>query len=74
MVEFIFTDIESFAEIPLGYTTLMSSNKISYRNLPDGNYMGYYVVTDLFGNTYESLGRIIKISAGVIQPSSSDSL
>ena len=74
MVEFIFTDIESFAEIPLGYTTLMSSNKISYRNLPDGNYMGYYVVTDLFGNTYESLGRIIKISSGVIQPSSSDSL
>ena len=68
MLEFIFTDIESFAEIPMGYTTFGSSNKISFRNLPDGNYMGYYVVTDVFGNTYESLGRVFRISSGVILP------
>ncbi len=68
MLEFTFTDIESFAEVAVGYTTVRSSNKISLRNLPDGNYMGYYVVTDVFGNTYESLGRTIRVSSGVIVP------
>ena len=70
LVEFVFPAqfgvdlVESMT--PYGSTVYTSSSVVEKSALPDGFYVCFFTVTDIFGNRYESIGRSILVEGGQI--------
>ena len=70
LVEFVFPAqfgvdlVEVMA--PYGSTVYTSSSVVEKSALPDGFYVCFFTVADIFGNRYESIGRSILVEGGLI--------
>ena len=70
LIEFVFPAqfgvdlVESMT--PYGSTVYTSSSVVEKSALPDGFYVCFFTVTDIFGNKYESIGKSVLVEGGRI--------
>ncbi len=70
LVEFVFpaqfgVDLDEVMA-PYGSTVYTSSSVVEKSALPDGFYVCFFTVADIFGNRYESIGKSILVEGGQI--------
>ena len=70
LVEFVFpaqfgVDLDEVMA-PYGSTVYTSSSVVEKSALPDGFYVCFFTVADIFGNRYESIGKSILVEGGRI--------